>query len=108
MSSYIIIFNFSFQFFYSDGGYDIYQQQQQQQHHDMEMDRRLSLQQQMGGSGGLHQVHSSPNITSPSSNNSQPPHPVPQPPAAPAAPPAPPAAPPAPPGMQEMLKNNEN
>ena len=64
----------------------------------MEMDRRLSLQQQMG-SGGLHQVHSSPNITSPSSNNSQP-----HPPQPPAAPPAPPAAPPAPPGMKGFSK----
>ena len=90
-------------FLFSDGGYDIYQQQQQQQqHHDMEMDRRLSLQQQMG-SGGLHQVHSSPNITSPSSNNSQPTHP-PQPPAAPPAPPAS-AAPPAPPGRFLFLYN---
>ena len=64
----------------------------------MEMDRRLSLQQQMG-SGGLHQVHSSPNITSPSSNNSQP-----HPPQPPAAPPAPPAAPPAPPGINGFSK----
>lgn len=86
---------------YSDGGYDIYQQQQQQ-HHDMEMDRRLSLQQQMS-TNSLHHVHSSPNITSPSSNNSQPPAapPAPPAPAPPPAPPAPPtsapAAPPAPP-----------
>ena len=65
------------------------------------MDRRLSLQQQMGS--GLHQVHSSPNITSPSSNNSQPTHP-PQPPAAPPAPPAS-AAPPAPPGRFLFLYN---
>ena len=85
--------------FCSDGGYDIYQQQQQQ-HHDMEMDRRLSLQQQMS-TNSLHHVHSSPNITSPSSNNSQPPAAPPAPPAPPPAPPAPPtsasAAPPAPP-----------
>ena len=31
---------------YSDGGYDVYQQQTPQ-HHDLDMDRRLSLQQQI-------------------------------------------------------------
>merc|ERR1712165_145895 len=42
---------------YSDGGYDVSQQQQQQQQHhsDVDMDRRLSLQQQISSSG-LHQV----------------------------------------------------
>merc|ERR1711953_1350197 len=80
---------------YSDGGYDVFQQQQQQQQHhsDVDMDRRLSLQQQISSSG-LHQVHSSPNITSPSSNNSQPP---PAPPAPPAAPPMVGSGPPPPP-----------
>lgn len=85
---------------YSDGGYDIYQQQQQQHHEAMEMDRRLSLQQQ-GSVSGLHQVHSSPNISQapPAAPPAPPPAPpvsAPAPPAAPPAPP-PPAAPPAPP-----------